>query len=194
MIRLSNERARAIEEALPPDTVAFLRDSGVPELVVFRGIEHAFTLDMEPVLDGGAFRLGSVDRGSYAMGVRQKTGHFGYVFTEPEEPSWVFCNSSVACFLLSFSASERLEHMEKAKQIASEARGEWLEREISQIDPLVSPTRTTSGRFWWRSCETAWCSACAEHFSGSNHERPYNANIWPEFPVTGSISRWQRLG
>ena len=93
MIRLSNERARAIEEALPPDTVAFLRDSGVPELVVFRGIEHAFTLDMEPVLDGGAFRLGSVDRGSYAMGVRQKTGHFGYVFTEPEEPSWVFCNS-----------------------------------------------------------------------------------------------------
>jgi hypothetical protein len=137
VVRLSQERVQAVKAALPPDTVAFLRDSGVPELVVFRGIEHTFLLDMEPLLDGRAFRLGSVDRGWYATAVQRKTGHFGYVFTKPEQPPWVFCNSSVACFLSCFAASEHLGQMEEAKQIAWEARGEWLEQEIRQIDPVV---------------------------------------------------------
>ena len=137
MIRLSDEQVHALEAALPPDTVALLRDPGVPELVVFRGIEHAFTLDMDPLLGGRAFRVGTVDHGWYAMAVQRRTGHFGYVFPEPEQPPWVFCNSSVACFLSCFAASERLWQMEEGKQIAGEARGEWLEREIRRIDNVV---------------------------------------------------------
>lgn len=137
VIRLSDERSKAVADALPFDTLALLRDPGVPELVVFGGIDHVFTLDMEPLLDGGAFRLGTVDRDWYAIAVQRATGYFGYVSPEDERPPWAFCNSSVACFLSCIAASERLWQMEDAKLIAWESRGEWLEREIRQIDPVV---------------------------------------------------------
>jgi len=108
-----------------------------PELVEFRLIEHVFTLDMEPLFDGAFFRVGFVDRGAYAMALQERTGQFGYVFDEPDQPPWVFCNSSVECFLSSFAASERLWHLQEANQIAEESRGDWLEREIRQIDPVA---------------------------------------------------------
>jgi hypothetical protein len=116
--------------------VAFLRDAGVPEIVNLRGIEHTFTLDMGLLLDGGAFRVGAVDRDWHAA-VQRATGHFGYVFSEPGETPWDFCNTSVACFLACFAASERLWQMEETKQIAWEARGDYLERELRLIDPVV---------------------------------------------------------
>lgn len=137
MIYLIEGQCRTAEGVLPPDTVAYLRDSGVTESLVFRGIEHTFTLDLEPLLNGDAFRIGTVDRGWYAMAVQRATGHFGYVFTEPAQPPWVFCNTSLACFLACFAATERVQQMEAAKQIEGEARGEFLEREIRQIDPVV---------------------------------------------------------
>ena len=92
---------------------------------------------MEPLRDGAFFRLGSVDRGWYAMALQRMTGHFGYVFAEPDQPQWVFCNSSVQCFLSCFAASEHLWQIESGNQIASESRGDWLEREIRKIDPVV---------------------------------------------------------
>jgi SUKH-4 immunity protein len=137
VIRLSEEHDRALEGSLPADSLAFLRDTGVPELVVFRGIDHAFTLDMEPLLDGKAFRLGSVDRGWYRMALERGTGHFGYVFSEQEHPPWVFCNTSVAQFLECFAVTERVLELEEAKQLAWAARGEYLDREIRRIDPAV---------------------------------------------------------
>lgn len=137
MIYLSEERSRVVAESLPEETVAFLRDVGTPEMIDFRLIDHVFTLDMEPLLDGEAFRVGLVDRGWYAMAVRRSTGHFGYVFPEPDRPPWVFCNTSLAQFLACFAASERVWQMEEANQIEWEARGEVLEQEIRRIDPAV---------------------------------------------------------
>src|SRR5207249_1203565 len=83
------------------------------------------------------FRIGSVDRGWYAMAVQRTTGHFGYVFSDAGQTPWVFCNTSVPCFLACFAASERVWQMEQTKKIEWEARGEFLEREIRQIDPVV---------------------------------------------------------
>lgn len=137
MIRLSDERSKTLSDVLPAGTLAFLRESGVPELVDFRLIEHVFTLDMAPLCHGAFFRLGTVDRGWYAMALERMTGHFGYVLPEGEQPPWVFCNSSVQCFLSCFAASERLWQLEEAKQIAWKSRGDWLAQEIQKIDPVV---------------------------------------------------------
>lgn len=84
MIRLSDERSMTLADVLPPATLTFLRDPGVPELVVFRFIEHVFTVDLEPLRDGAFFRVGTVDRGWYAMALQRTTGHFGYVFAQPD--------------------------------------------------------------------------------------------------------------
>jgi hypothetical protein len=107
LIRPPAERCAALAGLLPGATLEFLRDQGVPELLEFRLIDHVFTLDMQPLLDGAVFRLGTVDRGSYPMGLRRETGHFGYVFVG-EKPPWAFCNSSIQCFLSCFAATERL--------------------------------------------------------------------------------------
>lgn len=136
MIRLSEERSRALAEVLPAGALSFLRDNGVPELADFRLIKHVFTLDMEPLFDGAFYRLGSVD-GGYAMGLQRTTGYFGYVFAPPDQPPWVFCNSSIQCFLLCFAASERLWGLVQSKQLAEKSRGDWLEQEIRKIDPAV---------------------------------------------------------
>jgi hypothetical protein len=137
LIRLIDKPDRSLAKLLPADTLEFLCNIGVPEAVVFRGIDHTFTLDMEPLLDGRAFRLGTVDRGWYAMAAERETGHFGYVFHEPGQLPWVFGNTSVAQFLACFTASEQVWQLEEAKQIAWEDRGEFLEREILRIDPVV---------------------------------------------------------
>jgi hypothetical protein len=136
LIRLPEERCAALAGLLPGATLEFLRDQGVPELLEFRLIEHVFTLDMQPLLDGAVFRLGTVDRGLYAMGLRLATGHFGYAFVG-EKPPWAFCNSSVECFLACFAATERLWELDREHQWTSEACGEWLEHEIRKIDPVV---------------------------------------------------------
>ena len=137
MIRLSEVKSRALAGSLPAGTLAFLRDAGVPEVVRFRGIDHAFTLDLEPVLGGQAFRVGTVDGGWFDMAVERGTGHFGYAESEPGQPPWTFGNTSVAQFLECLAATERLWQLEAAKQIAWEARGEFLEREVRRIDPAV---------------------------------------------------------
>jgi hypothetical protein len=136
LLKLTPEQCRALTGILPEDTVTFLREAGVPELVDFRGIEHNFTLDLKP-LAGGALRLGIVDRGLYEMAVQPGTGYFGYVFSGPGEPPWVFCNSSVAQFMQCFSASERMLSLVQAGILEGEARGEYVEREIRSIDPDV---------------------------------------------------------
>jgi hypothetical protein len=126
-----------MEGVLPPATLSFLREHGVPEVIEFRGIDRVFALDLELLLSGSAFRVGGVDRGWYSMAIQRSTGHFGYVFAESELPLWCFCNSSLECFLACFAASERLGVLEAAKQVVREARGDFLEREIRQIDPAV---------------------------------------------------------
>jgi hypothetical protein len=136
VVQLPESLSRELAALLPAKTLAFLRDTGVPEVVKFRGIEHVFKLDMLPRLDRRVFRIGTVDREWFEMAVERNTGYFGYTST-PDEKPWVFCNSSVAQFLECFAASERLFKLEQAKQIEWEARGEYLEREIRQIDPAV---------------------------------------------------------
>jgi hypothetical protein len=136
VIRLPEEKCAALAGPLPGATLDFLRDQGVPELLEFRLIDHVFMLDMQPLLDGAVFRLGTVDSGSYAMGLRRETGQFGYAFVD-EKPPWAFCNSSVQCFLSCFAASERLWELERENQWTSESCGEWLAREIRKIDPEV---------------------------------------------------------
>lgn len=137
MVQQDAERGRAAEVVLPPGTAAFLRDVGVPERIELCGIEHEFTLDMEPLLGGVVLRIGGVDRGAYAMAVKKQTGHFGYVLSGPDSPPWVFCSTSVAQFLDCVAASERLWVMERGGQIAREDRGDFLESEIRRIDPVV---------------------------------------------------------
>ncbi len=136
MLRLTSEQCREMDGLLPPASLAFLGGRGVPEALDFRGVDHVFAISMEPLLNGKVFRLGSVDHGSYSMGVERITGHFGYVFSEATQ-SWRFANSSVECFLTCFDASERLWELEVANQIAWEARGKFLELEIRRIDPVV---------------------------------------------------------
>jgi hypothetical protein len=137
MLRLTTEQCREMDAILPPASLAFLRDRGVPEALDFRGVDHVFAISMEPLLNGNVFRLGSVDHGSYSMGIERITGHFGYVFSESMQPPWCFANSSLECFLTCFEAAERLWELETANQIAWEARGEFLELEIRRIDPVV---------------------------------------------------------
>jgi SUKH-4 immunity protein len=137
MLRVTDDQCRAMEGLLPPETLAFLQGSGVPEVVVFRLIAHDFRLDLEPLLNGDVFRIGQVDGGWYAMGVQRTTGHFGYAFASPEQPPWCLVNSSVECFLRCFAASQRLWELEAAGQIEWDASGEFLEREIRRIDPVV---------------------------------------------------------
>ena len=137
MIRLSDEQSRAMTGVIPADTLMFLREIGTPQLIVFRGIRHAFDLRLRPLLDAAAFSVGHVDDGGYSMAVRRGSGHFGYVLAEAAASPWVFCNSSLAQFLACVAASERVWAMEAAKEIAFDARGEFLAREIRAIDAIV---------------------------------------------------------
>ncbi|MEO6810382.1 MAG: SUKH-4 family immunity protein [Isosphaeraceae bacterium] len=137
MLHLNDHHRHTIEGLLPTATLAFLSDHGVPEILEFRGIDHVFSLGMEPLLGGRVLRVGSVDDGWSSMGVERTTGHFGYILAESEQPPWCFVNSSLACFLACFEAAERLLARERAEQIAWDDRGPWLEREIRRIDPVV---------------------------------------------------------
>lgn len=139
MLTLSHAGCHSVGGDLPPDTLAFLHDYGVPESVILTGHEHLFTLDMEPLLDGGALRIGTVDFRwcSKSIALQRTTGHFGYVGQHPAVPAWEFCNSSVANFVKCCAVCERLWEMQEQNQIAYEARAEWLEERVRQIDPLV---------------------------------------------------------
>lgn len=136
---LSDEVRHSVAGELPPDTLTFLQECGVPESMMLSGFQHVFTLDMKPLLDGSAFRVGTVDFRwcSQSIAVQRITGHFGYVCHEPAVPPWDFCNSSVAKFVKCCEIYERLWEMEEQDQIAYEARAEWLEERIREIDPVV---------------------------------------------------------
>jgi hypothetical protein len=136
MFGISEGQAQAHNGRLPSETLAFLRNKGVPEAVEFRGCTYAFNLHLEPLLDGNAFRVGSVEQLGYAIALRRESGHFGHVDLDGE-PCWMFCNTSLERFLVCFEATQRLWEMEAAGQIAWSDRGEHLAREIGRIDPAA---------------------------------------------------------
>ena len=128
MIRLTEDQCRATEGLLPASTLSFLREVGVPQVLEFRLIDHAFNLDLEPLLNGEIFRVGFVDRGWYAMGIQRATGSFGYVFDQSQQDPWCFVNSSLECFFRCFEASD---------QMRWDGCGTSLEEAIRLIDPVV---------------------------------------------------------
>lgn len=137
MLHLPKEQSQKFAESLPAATLTFLAETGVPESIVLRGIEHGFTLDMQPRLDGAAFRVGQAEDAGLEIAVERSTGHLGYVATESGQPPWIFANTSLAQFFACFEASERVWRMEAAREIKGKARGRFLEREIRRIDPVV---------------------------------------------------------
>jgi hypothetical protein len=122
---------------IPPEAIEFLCAVGVPELIQFRGIDHVFTLDLQPLLGKSTFRLGTVDHAAYSMAIERDLGHFGYVFEYSEQRPWCFCNSSVMSFLECFAVSERLWQMEEGNQIHRDDRAGFLETRIREIDPAA---------------------------------------------------------
>lgn len=123
-LRLSDKARHTVAGELPPDTLSFLLEHGVPESVVLAGFEHNFNLDLEPLLDRGVFRLGTVDLRwcSQQIVVQRTTGHFGYVCHEEAVPLWEFCNTSVANFLKCCEVCDLMWELQKQNQIAYEAR------------------------------------------------------------------------
>jgi hypothetical protein len=151
MLRLTDDQRRAMEGLLPPEALAFLQGSGVPEVVVFRLIDHTFRLDLEPLLNGDAFRIGQVDGGWYAMGVKRTTGHFGYAFARPSSRRGV---SSTPPWSASFVASRRPSSSGSwrlpVRSSGMPAENSWSERFAGSIR-WCSRMRITSGHSWSRS-------------------------------------------
>jgi hypothetical protein len=135
MLHVSQQRCSELEGRLPAPTLSYLVDTGIPEQVRFRGLDFAFSLGFEPLLNGRAYRVGDVDRGFYAAAIELYTGHFGLIIES--EKKWGLVNSSIAQFIACAAATEHLWEMEAAKKVRREERAKILEREIGRIDPIV---------------------------------------------------------
>jgi len=138
-VRLDAERHSSIADQLPPDTVEFLQGCGLPDSLTLMGFEHVFALDMEPVLDGTAFRVGTVNWRwcLKTIAIQRTTGHVGYVCDFQGVPPWDPCNSSIANFVQCCAACDDLWELQRNDRIAYECRADWLWDRIRDIDQDV---------------------------------------------------------